>query len=196
MRSTVQLVGRCRRFYRVLLGSAERSARVEMQPVPRVQSLSLPDSLSWRSFSETHCLVFSTVCSTLSSRGRTRVTGRRRHATSWISRSSGFFVKDKNEQRQLLTQRAQESCAALRVAAAADERHAVIGRRGRSGGCSSRRSALVLGVAAAVLAAGGRGAVGVGGAVAAAQLVHNSSLRHQLCGQEEDAGDHHRRELT
>lgn len=82
----------------------------------------------------------------------------------------------------LLTERVHESCATLLMAAVAfgdgaDDWHAVIGRgRGR------RRRVLVLRVAAgAVLAAGGRGAVGVRGAVAAAQLVHDPRLCHQLC---------------
>lgn len=79
-----------------------------------------------------------------------------------------------------LTQRVYESSGSFLVglAACVEDGHAVLGRRRRL-----RGGALVLRVAAAgaVVAAGGRGAVGVGRAVAAAQLVHDPRLRHQFC---------------
>lgn len=57
-------------------------------------------------------------------------------------------------------------------------RHAVIGR-----GRVRRGRVLLFRVAAAGAAftAGRRGAVGIRGAVAAAQLVHDPRLRHELC---------------
>lgn len=83
----------------------------------------------------------------------------------------------------LLTQCVHESGSTLLMATVAfgdgaDDWHAVIDR-----GWGLRRRVFVFRVAAtgAVLAAGRRGAVGVRGAVAAAQLVHDPRLCHQLC---------------
>lgn len=58
----------------------------------------------------------------------------------------------------------------------ADDRHAVIGR-----GRGLRGRAIVFRVAATGAVLAGRGAVGVRGAVPAAQLVHDPGLCHQLC---------------
>lgn len=87
------------------------------------------------------------------------------------------------ELRGLLTECVHESSSTLLLATAGvgagvDDRHAVVGRGG-----GRRGSLFVFWVTAAgaVVTARGRRAVGVWWAVAAAQLVHDSRLCHQLC---------------
>lgn len=149
---------------------------------PAQASLSLPDSLSWRSLSAAETqdtrVIFGRENPPCPAPHPALVWRRRLDARECLNES-------KMRLKMRLTECVHEASGPLLVVADAFSRPAGLGRL------------LVFRVAAAgaVVAAGGRGAVGVRRAAAAAELVHDARFRHQFCNRTRGGGERRSRNV-